>query len=108
MPEYHIREYLLPDGNSPFNTWLTDLKDVRGRAKIRTRLDRVSLGNLGDHKFVGDGVYELRLFHSPGYRVYYGIPSEGVLLLLFGGTKNTQQRDIRSAKAYWLDYKRRI
>ena len=107
MATYSILEFLLPDGSCPFNTWLTGLKDVRGRAQIRTRLDRVCLGNLGDHAFVGDGVFELRLFHGPGYRVYYGNIGSTGLLLLGGGSKRTQLRDIRIAKEYWADYKRR-
>jgi putative addiction module killer protein len=102
-----VREYLTADGRSPFNDWLLSLRDLKARARIRTRLDRVSLGNLGDSASVGEGVFELRLFYGPGYRVYYGLRDVNKVLLLFGGTKGTQQRDIRTAKAYWSDYRRR-
>ena len=104
---FSVREYLTAGGRSPFNEWLLGLRDLKGRARIRTRLDRVKLGNLGDHVSVGDGVFELRLFYGPGYRMYYGLPSATVVLLLCGGTKGTQQRDIRTARAYWIDYRRR-
>ena len=104
---FSVREYLTADGRSPFNKWLRGLRDLKGRARVRTRLDRVKLGNLGDHASVGDGVFELRLFYGPGYRVYYGLPGATVMLLLCGGTKGTQQRDIRIAKSYWTDYWRR-
>jgi len=104
---FNVREYLTPDGRSPFNEWLLGLRDLKGRARIRTRLDRVKLGNLGDHAPVGDGVFELRLFYGPGYRVYYGLLGATVVLLLCGGTKGTQKKDIRTAKSYWTDYWRR-
>ena len=107
MAAYHVREYLTADGSSPFNAWLTGLRDTRARARIRTRLDRVSRGNLGDYASVGGGVYELRFFYGPGYRVYYGLEADTVVLLLCGGIKNKQQHDIRAAKAFWVDYRRR-
>ncbi len=107
MPEYHIREYLTEDGRCPFTGWLGRLRDARARARIRARLDRVRLGNLGDYASVGKGVYELRLFYGPGYRVYYGLEENTVVLLLCGGIKDTQARDIQRAKAYWEDYRRR-
>ena len=107
MLKLDIQEYLTKTGKSPFNEWLEGLRDIRARARVRTRLDRVSLGNLGDYASVGEGVFELRLFYGPGYRVYYGLPGATVVVLLCGGTKDTQQRDIRTAKAYWTDYRRR-
>ena len=107
MLSYCIREYLTVDGGSPFDEWLQGLRDPRVRARIRTRLDRASLGNLGDCASVGEGVFELRLFHGPGYRVYYGLHDATVLVLLYGGVKGSQRRDIRTAKAYWSDYRRR-
>ena len=68
-----LQEYLTKNGQSPFNDWLEGLRDIRGRAIVRTRLDRVSLGNLGDYAPVGGGVFELRIFYGPGYRVYYSL-----------------------------------
>jgi putative addiction module killer protein len=107
MPYFSVREYLTADGHSPFNEWLQGLRDLKARARIRTRLDRVSLGNLGDHASVGEGVFELRFFFGPGYRVYYGLEGDTKMVLLGGGTKDTQKRDIRIAKVYWNDYRKR-
>ncbi len=102
-----IREYLTREGISPFSDWIDSLKDKTARAKIRIRLDRLKLGNMGDCKSVGDGVSELRIDFGNGYRVYIGQDGDILLLLLCGGTKKTQPEDIRKAKAYWKDYKRR-
>ena len=107
MLKFNLQEYLTENGQSPFNEWLEGLRDLRARARVRTRLDRVSLGNLGDYASVGGGVFELRIFYGPGYRVYYSLEGDTVILLLFGGTKDTQQRDVKTAKAYLADYRRR-
>ncbi len=107
MTEYEIREYLSEKGDSPFGNWLADLRDFRARARIRIRLDRLRLGNLGDCSSVGGGVLEMRLFYGPGYRVYFGLQGANVVVLLYGGTKSTQQRDIRQAKAFWANYRKR-
>jgi putative addiction module killer protein len=104
---YEIREYLTEDGRSPFAAWLGGLRDRRARARIDTRLVRVRLGNLGDYAAVGEGVHELRIFYGPGYRVYFGFESNTVVVLLGGGTKSSQRRDIATAKAYWNDYRSR-
>lgn len=107
MLKFKLREYLSENGQSPFDDWLIGLRDIRARARVKTRLDRASLGNLGDHASVGSGVFELRIFHRPGYRVYYSLVGENVMLLLPGGTKDTQKRDIQIAKAYLADYRKR-
>lgn len=107
VPTYQLREYLTKDGRSPFSDWLTQLRDIRARARIRTRLDRVSLGTLGDYVSVGDGVFELRIFYGPGYRVYYGMENNKIVILLAGGTKSLQSRDIKQAKQFWADFGRR-
>jgi putative addiction module killer protein len=99
-----IREYLTNEGRSPFGVWLGGLRDVRTRARIRIRLDRVRLGNLGDYRSVGNGIYELRLAYGPGYRLYFGIADRTTVVLLAGGNKRTQQSDIIRAKHYWTDY----
>ncbi|MCG3775606.1 MAG: hypothetical protein JW395_2448 [Nitrospira sp.] len=90
----------------PFSEWLVSLRDNKARAKIRVRLDRVSLGNLGDCHGVGDGVQELRIDYGPGYRVYFGQVGSTIVLLLCGGDKNTQAKDIEQAKHYWNEYRR--
>ena len=80
------------------------LRDVHVRARIRVRLDRVRLGNLGDYRSVGDGVLKLRLTYGPAYRLYFGMEHRTTLILLTGGTKSSQQRDIERARSYWTDY----
>jgi len=105
--EWDIREYLAPDGKCPFRNWLRSLKDVKARARIRARINRIRLGNFGDCKSVGSGVSEFRIDHGPGYRVYFGRVGEKIVLLLCGGTKRNQEKDINLAKEYWYDYKKR-
>jgi putative addiction module killer protein len=105
--ERELVVYLTEEGKAPFIGWLNSLRDIRGRAKIRARLDRVRLGNFGDHASVGDGVEELRVGFGPGYRVYFGQVGSKVVLLLCGGDKSTQTQDVREAKTYWKDYKKR-
>lgn len=107
MGQYKVWEYLTRTGRSPFNDWLAALGDIRGRASIRARIDRLSLGNLGDHASIGDGIFELRVFHGPGYRIYFGFEGRRVILLLCGGDKKSQSRDISLAKEYWHDYRKR-
>jgi putative addiction module killer protein len=108
MLRYELNEYMTVDGRRPFNEWLCGLRDIRARARIRTRLDRLELGNLGDHVPVGEGVLELRIFYGPGYRVYFSLENRNVILLLVGGTKAKQRRGIKMAKTYRADYRRRI
>jgi putative addiction module killer protein len=79
------------------------LKDIRVPVIIWNRLDRVEMGNLGHHRPVGEGVFELIFDFGPGYRVYYGEDEDTVVLLL-GGTKKSQSEDIEKAKEYWSDY----
>ena len=102
-----VREYLTRSGANPFRHWLRSLKDSRARARIRVRLNRLRLGSFGDCKSIGEGLHELRISVGPGYRVYFGIVSRVVVLLLCGGDKRTQDADIRTAKRYWRDYKER-
>lgn len=83
--------------STAFNAWLTNLKDSNARARIAARIDRLAIGNPGDVKPVGGGVSEMRVDHGPGYRVYYVRTERVVYLLLCGGTKATQDADIRRA-----------
>ena len=80
-----------------FRAWLEELRDVRGRARIQARIDRLSLGNPGDVRPVGSGVSELRIDYGPGYRVYFTQRDEDLIVLLAGGKKDTQTRDIAQA-----------
>jgi putative addiction module killer protein len=82
-----------------FRKWLTGLRDERARARILKRLDRVQAGNLGDVAPVGEGVSEMRIFHGPGYRVYFVQRDKELIVLLCGGEKSTQAADIAEAKA---------
>lgn len=88
-----------------FAKWLKRLKDIDARARINVRLKRIALtGNLGDTKPVGDGVYELRVDYGPGYRVCYSQRGKEILLLLIGGDKSSQQKDIEKAKKINTEY----
>ena len=102
MPE--LRYYLSADGRSPFARWLEDL-DAAAGAKVVRALARMEQGNLSNVKSVGEGVLEYRIDFGPGYRVYFGRDGEVLVILLTGGTKKRQQRDIDAAHAYWQDYK---
>ena len=100
-----IREYATAQGNSLFRDWLKSL-DVSVQARIQARLLRFENGNLGDHKSVGNGVWEARLDFGPGYRLYFGKDGVSVILLLVGGDKGSQAKDIAVAKRYWSDFRR--
>jgi putative addiction module killer protein len=102
-----IVNYLTENGQSPFEKWFNSLKDRKAKQKIRLRLDRIQLENLGDYKSVGDGVFELRIDYGGGYRIYYGLEGFTIILLLCGGDKSTQKQDINQAKKYWKDYENR-
>ena len=93
------------DGQAPFEEWLDDLNDKRAVARVLARLARVRQGNLGDCKPVGEGVAELRVDYGPGYRVYFGQKGQTLVVLLCGGDKRSQERDIRLAKQYWQEFK---
>ena len=93
-------------GNDRFGTLLDGLKDRAARVAILKRIDRVEDGNFGDQRFVGEGVFEIRVHFGPGYRVYYGLDGPRLVLLLCGGDKATQHRDVREAKELWAEYRR--
>lgn len=99
--------YVKDDDDCPIELWLESLRDRQASAKIKTRLGRVELGNLGDFKPVGEGVMELRIDHGPGYRVYFAQLGATIILLLCGGDKSTQAQDILRAKQYWTDFQKR-
>jgi putative addiction module killer protein len=101
-----IRQYTKSGGEVPFDKWFGSLRDIRAQARIEQRLDRLESGNIGDCKPVGDGIYELRIDYGGGYRIYFGQIGAVVILLLCGGDKSTQNRDIRKAKDYWQDFRR--
>ena len=96
--------YADASGNEPFSKWLEGLSDTRLRRQILIRLRRVEQGNYGDYKSLKDGVYELRLMYGPGYRVYFGEQAHQFVVLLCGGDKSSQAKDIEQAKTYWKEY----
>ncbi len=102
-----IEHYNLPNGKDPFAVWLDGLKDIRARAKININIERLKSGNLSNCESAGKGVSELKINYGPGYRVYFGQVGQVLVLLLCGGDKSTQDNDIKTAHAYWDDYKRR-
>lgn len=102
-----VLEYVTPEGQIPFREWLRALRDSQARARIRVRLNRIRLGNFGDCASVGAGVSEVRVPYGPGYRVYFGREGTAVVLLLCGGDKRSQPRDIKLAQRYWHDYRSR-
>lgn len=104
---FELEYYVTADRRIPFKEWLDGLRDVTARAKIRIRLDRARLGNLGDSRSVGGGVFELKVDHGPGYRIYFAREGERFILLVSGGDKSTQVRDIARARLFWEDWKRR-
>jgi putative addiction module killer protein len=99
--------YVTKDDDCPFALWLDSLRDRQARVRIKKRIDRVGLGNLGDFKPVGEGVMELRIDFGPGYRVYFAQIEATIVLLLCGGDKSTQEQDISRAKQYWMDFQAR-
>ena len=98
-----VREYVTADGKSPFRAWLNSFT-VTVRARIQARILRFELGNLGDHKSVGSGVWEARVMFGPGYRLYFGKDGASIIVLLVGGDKGSQARDISRAQGFWADY----
>ena len=81
-----------------FEKWFTKLRDIQGKARILARLKRIEIGNIGDYKSIGGGLFELRIDYGPGYRIYYVRMKESVIILLAGGDKSTQKKDIERSR----------
>ena len=101
-----VREYIDTAGRSPYGQWFESL-NARAAAKVAVAVTRISQGNFSNVKGVGGGVLEYKIDFGPGYRVYFGKDGDRLVILLGGGTKKRQQRDIEVALASWQDYKRR-
>ena len=101
----NIQFYRTPSGREPFTEWYYTIQDRSTRNRIQKRLDRLEDGNFGDCKPVGEGVFELRFRFGVGYRIYFGEVDNTRVLLLCGGDKSSQARDIEHAKDYWSQYK---
>lgn len=103
-----LNEYITANEESPYSNWLNSLKDLSGKATILSHVDRMEIGHFGDSKPVGEGVIELRIHHGPGYRVYYAREGRFIYLLLCGGNKSSQVKDIKLAKRYWKQYQEEV
>ena len=101
-----IREYLDPSRRSPFGRWFAGL-NAPAAAKVTTAMVRIEQGNFSNTKGVGAGVHESRIDFGPGYRVYFGKDGDTIIILLGGGTKKRQTKDILAAQECWNDYKQR-
>ena len=105
---YVVEHYLTSDEHKDlYVEWLKRLRDNRAKVAVVRRITRIELGNFGDHQFCRDGVWELRIDTGAGYRVYYALSGNRVVLLLCGGDKRTQDADINRAAEYWQDWQRR-
>jgi putative addiction module killer protein len=105
--EIVVRRYRAPDGAEPFTRWLEGLDDVKAKALVLVRIERLALGAFGDVKPLREGVSELRIDHGPGYRVYFAREGATEVLLLCGGDKRRQDRDIKRAIDLWREYRSR-
>ena len=107
MRQTHPRQlqfHRMPNGREPFTEWYATIHDRSARNRIQKRIDRLEDGNFGDYRSVGAGVFEVRFHFGPGYRIYFA-EAENTVVLLCGGDKSSQTRDIERAKDYWLQYK---
>ena len=105
-----LRYYIAKNGKAPLEDWLTSIQNPMTKARIQRRLERMTLGYYGDSKTLSnaDGIKELRLDFGAGYRVYFWEHDDTLILLLCGGNKSTQKRDIQLAKKYLADIKRNL
>jgi putative addiction module killer protein len=104
MIEREIKKLELQNGLVPFDEWFDSLRDKKMQAAVDARLARVRAGNFGDCKSVGSGVFELRISFGPGLRVYYGLHGQKIVVLIGGGDKRSQSRDIRRAQQLWQQF----
>ena len=105
--EIEIEFYITPFGRNPFDDWFESTRETHTKSKILARLARLKLGNFGDCKLIkdGEGILELRINYGPGYRVYLGRKGLELVILLIGGDKGSQTKDITKAKQYWRTFK---
>lgn len=108
MPEITIKILESREGDSPFEKWYSSIKDQSIRRRILVRIKRLELGNFGDWKNLGEGVYEIRMTFGSGYRVYFARQGDKMVIILGGGDKSTQTKDITNAKTLWRVYKNEI
>lgn len=106
LPSVELRQYVDAGGRSPFDQWFNRLDDVAA-ARVTTSLTRLGTGNWSNVEGVGAGVFEVKIDFGPGYRVYFGKDDDRIVILLGGGTKKRQSRDIEIARDHWKQYKQR-
>jgi len=97
--------YMKEDGSVPLSDWLSTLRDLQAKTAIRRRIDRFGAGNPGNTRYLRNGVSELKIDMGPGYRVYYALNGQTIVLLLCGGDKGTQVADIAKAVGFWENWK---
>jgi putative addiction module killer protein len=103
-----VREYLTASGRNPYRDWLSKIRNRVVAGIIQGRIGRLEFGHVGDCKSVGQNVFELRVHHGPGYRIYFAWHGDDLVILLMGGDKKTQPMDVKRAQKYWRDYQERI
>lgn len=101
-----VKNYVTPAGKVPFEEWVQGLRDKRTMTRILQRVNRLRLGNFGDCRSVGSGVYELRIHFGPGFRVYFGVADDQIVILSSAGDKSSQKKDIGAAQNYWKEYQK--
>ena len=99
-----VRLYQTASGREPFAEWIESLNDYKTMRRIQKRLLYLAEGHYGDTKSLGEGLFELRFFFGAGYRVYFGEDGDSIVILLLGGDKGGQRRDIERARIYWREY----
>jgi len=104
---YELHTYRSRNNKKPFDQWLSSIKNEVLKFQIMRRLDQAKLGNLGDYKFLGYGIYEFRIHYQAGYRIYFGLKGDDLILLL-GGDKSKQTKDIKRAQLYWQDFQEQL
>jgi putative addiction module killer protein len=104
---YEVLKYKSTSGKEPFGDWINSIKDTTTSIRIEKRIELIRNGNFGDYKYLENGIYELRFHFGSGYRVYYAKDGNKIIILLCGGDKSTQTKDIVRAKKYYKDYLQR-
>jgi putative addiction module killer protein len=106
MARYEIETYIAENGSAPFEIWVHSLRDTKARLVIAARIERASIGDFGDWKSIkgAKGIFEMRIHHAQGFRIFYTIVGQKVVLLLAGSTKQDQDRTIAKAREYLSDY----
>jgi putative addiction module killer protein len=101
-----IKKYITEDGRCPFDKWLAALKDKRTQAVVMNRLLRIEQGNFGLCRSLGGSLQEMKIDFGAGLRVYFAEDGDTIVVLLCGGDKSTQSKDIERAREYWIDYQK--